>query len=319
MILLEARVEIEGLYKIEAVKLDGTRRLLADWFANTISNTGLDLIAQSTGSNSIVMQCCVVGSGTTPPDDVTFTQGTITTPLKTLTTTANATGAQVSAPYYGWWRRTFQFIPTGSAYNASEVGVGRSDGALPSQFTLFSRQLIVDGLGDPLTISVLADEYLDVTYELRIYPPLEDVEFALNITGTDPITHDCVLRATNVTTATFWGSPLQSNAGMQSPDTEVTSGTIGAITSGITGSHLSGSPTATNAAYSVGSYKRRATIVWGITAGNSVPGISAMYFIHSHGAYQVSFDPPILKDSNKILTLVTEVTWARRILLPGEL
>ena len=37
--------DVEGWYKFEAVRPDGTKRLLADWFPNLITDAGLERMA----------------------------------------------------------------------------------------------------------------------------------------------------------------------------------------------------------------------------------------------------------------------------------
>jgi len=60
MIALESQVS--GRFKIEAVKRNGDRRVLAE-FSNMILNSGLDLI----GTTTNYLNYCRVGSGTTAP------------------------------------------------------------------------------------------------------------------------------------------------------------------------------------------------------------------------------------------------------------
>ena len=81
-------------------------------------------------------------------------------------------GSTTSSPYYGYKIFTFRFNQGIAAGNISEIGVGWS-GTTPLQ--LFSRTLIKDINGDPTTITVLADETLDVIYELRLYAPETDL------------------------------------------------------------------------------------------------------------------------------------------------
>lgn len=55
------------------------------------------------------------------------------------------------------FRKKESFKPFGTAYNVSELGLGGSSAA-------YTRTLIRDSAGKPVSINIKADEYLDVTY-----------------------------------------------------------------------------------------------------------------------------------------------------------
>ena len=162
MITMQHETQCAGWFKIEATRPDGTRRVLADWFPNLILNGGLDRM----GANPDYLSWCQVGSGSTAP--VAAQTALVNRIAGTSTQQNNVSGAQASAPYYGWYRRTYRFAQGVAAGNLSEVGVGWATSG-----SLFSRALILDGGGSPTTITVLSDEVLDVTYELRRYPGTE--------------------------------------------------------------------------------------------------------------------------------------------------
>lgn len=321
MINIDVKIGMEGLFKIEAVKPDGSRRLLADWFYNTISNAGLDRVTTST-----YLETAFVGSGTTPPDDVTFTETSLTNPVRATSVISDTSGAlqhPVTLDWYGYRRKVYRIPPQGVAYNASEVAVGDFIAVGPPMtYQLFSRQLILDGLGSPTTISVLLDESLDITYELRNYPVLTDTAFNVNITGTTPVTHACVIRPSEVDSA-VWGNALgvgvYSLGPASSPIYYDSSSVLGPVTGEPTGSAAIGCDTETAAAYSAGSYRRDFTSVAGLTKANASGGIKCIGFRTSLGWFQVSFTPLIAKNSTKVLTLVFRLQWARRVLAPGDL
>jgi hypothetical protein len=215
----------------------------------------------------------------------------------------NDTGAQASAPYYGWRRMRFRFNAGTATGNLSEVGVGWNTG-------LFSRALIKDSNGDPTTITVLSNEYLDVTYELRLYPPLDDATFNVTISGTE---YACVLRASDVTSISYWppvvGQQAQvyNTAGLQ---IIAYNGDISAITARPSGVSATGF-TPTGNAYSNNSLEATGSWQLPLDSGNLSGGIKSIFFPTNHGAYQVSFTPPLPKDNTKTLTLNAKVSWAR--------
>ena len=296
MITMQHETQCAGWFKIEAIRPDGTRRVLADWFPNLILNGGLDRM----GANSEYLGWCQVGSGSTAP---VATQTALVNRIAGTNTHQNSVyGAQASAPYYGWFRRTFRFAQGVAAGNLSEVGVGWATSG-----SLFSRALILDGGGSPTTITVLSDEVLDVTYELRRYPGTVD------LTGTvvlDGVTHDWISRASGVTTNGIW----TESGPMVLDFAQSFSGDIGAVTA-LFPSGTSRTLSVTPLAYSSGSYTCAATVSAGLNDSNFAGGIRSIV-VRSYyariGSYQIQFDPAIPKDNTKVLSLTIQHSWARR-------
>lgn len=296
MITMQHETQCAGWFKIEATRPDGTRRVLADWFPNLILNGGLDRM----GANADYLNWCQVGSGSTAP--VATQTALVNRIAGTNTHQNNANGAQASAPYYGWLRRTYRFAQGVAAGNLSEVGVGWATSG-----SLFSRALILDGGGSPTTITVLSDEVLDVTYELRRYPGTVD------LTGTvvlDGVTHNWVSRASGVTIAAQWGGADV----MALDNASAYNGDIGAVTASAP-SGTTGLLTATPLAYSSGSYTRATTVSAGLNDGNLSGGIRSILLQRNAGGvgrYQIQFDPAIPKGNTKVLSLTIQHSWARR-------
>jgi len=155
--------------------------LLISFFRESLSNRN-----QSEG----FMSGIVVGSGTTPPvvTDTSlelFVAGTATQQGAVIPNVVNAT----VYPRYVTRAMTKRF--NGSALAGApltEVGVAitTNAGTTPNASTpLASRALITDTEGNPTSITVLADEYLDVTYEMTTYA-LDGVTgtLSINIDGT---------------------------------------------------------------------------------------------------------------------------------------
>lgn len=300
-VVIAARPRVAGWFKLEAIRPDGRVRPLTGWFPNLITDVGLNRMGQG---NYLV--ACQVGTNNTPPNvNDTALAGYV---AGTTTTQASSDGAQSTAPYYGWKRITYRFAEGTATGNIAEVAIA-SAAAFASAVN-FSRALVLDEFGDPTTVTVLSDEVLDVTYELRLYPPLVDVTGTLTVTGSG--THDYTLRASNVTSVTAWGMSLGNVVTLNpygSTHLSVYNGDIGAITSAPAGS--SGSVGVGTAAYSNTSYLRQGTGYFGLNVGNLVGGIRSIRFISSVGAYQYRVDPIIDKTSTKTLAITNQVSWAR--------
>lgn len=301
--MLNLHMGLAGRFTLRAVKPDGSSRLLADWFDNLILDQGLNRMG--TGA---FMSSCVVGAGSTDPT-------TIDTALEsyiagTSTIHSSSYGAQPTAPYYGWLRYTYRFAQGTAAGNIGEVGVGWATTDTP---TLFSRARIKDELGDPTVVTVLADEFLDVTYELRSYPPTVDgTPVVLNIDG---VNYTFTPRAMVVTSITVW-SPDNQAVGLSAHGGSwasfLHSGAIGAITSSPSGTsgHVSGQ---SNLEYSNNSLQRDMLFYWDLDYGNVPGGAQAVTVGTTLGDFQLSISPALPKTSLKVLSMTFRVTWARKV------
>ncbi len=296
---------VAGRFKIHALRLDvdgneipGTRRLAADWFDNLVVNAGLDRM----GTASDYLSTCMVGSGSAAPD-VGDTQ--LQARIASSTSTQSDNNGMVVSPRYGWRRKTFRFAAGVAAGNLSEVGVGWST------VSVFSRALILDGSGNPTTITVLADEVLDVTYELRAYVNESDVSFNVVISG---VTYACVLRPANISGSqgVQIGDVVTINGSNRANGVRTTeSSTLGSVTSMPSGPIMQ--MEYTNEAYVNGSYYRNHVLSAALNDSNFSTGIGAITISNTFSDFQISFTPKIPKDSTKVLTLQARSTWARHV------
>jgi hypothetical protein len=303
----EARVLLKGLFRIQKGKGD-LITFDSGWNDNLILDAGKNYI----GDSGNYLAYCHVGSGSTPP--VITNTALETFVAATNTVQAAAAGAQGGAPYYGWATRTLRFGEGDAAGNLSEVGIGWG----ASGSTLFSRALIVDGGGSPTTITVLSDEWLDVSYELRQYPPLVDV---IDTQVLDGETYDTTLRAAMVTSSFNWDVKNQAmgKTGLGASYYRVYDGNLGAITTSPSGSFAEGPNPSTgvvNSAYVNNSYQRDMTITYGLNEGNLGAGIRSLRFTTTGGGFQIQFDnqsagETIPKDATKQLVLDYRLSWDR--------
>lgn len=309
---------LSGHFKFVATKPDGTQRVLADWFSNLILDSGLNRL----GSGG-AWDRCQVGSGSTAP---AVGQTALTT-LVATTTTVQSTVAGTNTPTntYAYARRTYRFAAGTATGNLSEVGIGWA----AAGGGLFSRALITDGGGAPTTITVLADEVLDVIYEIRAYPTLTDQTFNLTIAS---VAYTFTVRPVRFSGDQSSGNkewPVQLVALMTSGATDpaasgspgsmhatASGSTLAAITaSAPTGTNLvspstSGNSAAFTAAYVNNSYQRTIRNTFGLTAGSASFG--GFVILSNLGDWQATVSPVIPKDATKILTLDYTIGWARK-------
>lgn len=130
-------------------------------FHNLVLTTGLARMAVGTW----IDRCCVGTGNSNPVASQVALDSFLASTTTTATGAADTGGIQVTtAPYYWFGRRTWRFSVGTATGNIAEVGLGWGNS------NLWNRALVKDASGNPTTITVLADEYLDVISEVRVYP-----------------------------------------------------------------------------------------------------------------------------------------------------
>lgn len=299
-------IAMAGEYTIRKYNAE-TGRLVQELgpFHNTITDIGLN--RAGTGSPVIY---CYVGTGTTPANISNTTMGNRIATTSTVQTNGSTSS---TTPYWFQYSRTFRFAAGAAAGNLTEVGVGWGDSTVTTNY-LWSRELTVDGSGNPVTITVLSNEFLDVTYSLRYYPNTSDFtgSFMIGATSYSYTGRIALIGSANVnfngainglSTQTFYGG-----AGCA----------LGPITGNITGASGSSgdSGTVTVAPYVANSLKRNSSCSYSLAQANVAGGIKA-FTLQFAGAsmittqYQILLNSVIAKDNTKTMTLNFENSWAR--------
>lgn len=298
--MAHAQIGFEGWFKFEAVNVrTGKRRPLADWFPNLILNNGLNLMGTTPPLGR-----AMVGTGTSTP---TVSQTQLDARIASTVTIESTIYGSNLIDNYAYVRRVFRFGVGVAAGNLTEVGVGNSD------TSCFSRALILDGGGSPTSVTVLSDEYLDVTYEVRSYPVVTDVLATINIAGVD---YDTIIRPSQfgawgdlnhlrwpTVTGGMAATPSNASPNMRS------AGTLGDYTVTAGGTSLANGSTA-YLAYTNNSYELTQRLTFGLTQGSADFGI--LEFYNALGRWKISFDPVVPKRSTNIFTLDFKLAWARK-------
>lgn len=295
-----------GRWSLKVMRPDGRVRKELE-FNNMILNSGLDALCAGNDNG----QAIVVGSGNTAPA-ATQTQ------LQTLVATQPGSypyytsAIESSAPYFGTSTVERQFPVGAAAGNLTEIGLcnGLDQVANP----LVSRALIVDGVGAPTALTVLADEILIATHYCRQYVPTSDVTGVVNISG---VNYSYTIRAAECTsndTGFRRVLDLLTTVGRIGGEAgfSASTATLGAIT-GIPAGEQSTVTSAdfTVAPYTAGTYYRDLTMNCPTSKMNSTGGIGSILINTSRGGYQMSFSPVIPKDATKILQMVWRFGVAR--------
>lgn len=291
--MIHAKLGVRGRFKIESVHPEtGKVTLLQDWANNTVLTSGMYQMSQRDGW----MDACQVGIDETFDPDPGFTAmpGWV---AGTTTKQENTTGAQPTAPFYGWRRTRFRF-PIGSITentNINRVGVGWDTQAGDTLVTLAKT---VDIDSNPTAITWKADEYLDVTYEFQYHPPTVDATGTVDFNG---VTYNYIVRAMDATSDSAWGSRIgqkiqhytPSNASWLAFNDDI-GATIEDVPSGLTASSDN------NNGYTIAPLNTKNVFV-GMNVGpgtNDVNGWSlttglllrSLQITTTAGSYQVQFD-----------------------------
>lgn len=155
---LQTGAKIGAKFKFIVKKQDGSISKETDWFHNLVLDAGL--LRMPIGP--WIDRCCV-GSGNSTP---IASQASLDAFVASTTVSLNGQAGWDSTtnPTYLYDRKTWRFAQGAAKGNLSEVGLGWGDNAL------WNRALIKDTTGNPATITILADEVLDVVAEIRVYP-----------------------------------------------------------------------------------------------------------------------------------------------------
>lgn len=311
------RVGLAGYFKLEKYKtaangdvIEESKEVCADWFPNLILNQGLDLLGSASTQLTIF---CRTGSGSTTPANTQTALVSQIASSSTYQASSFGTNNTVS-PYYGWRRVTYRFIAGVSTGNISEVGVGGGATTL-----LFSRALVLDGLGAPTTITVLSDEVLDVTYENRSYPDLTDHSGSFTL-GTEGGSYDYTIRCCGIsgssnTTLDGGGAILANavvnNSGVNNGVTGAETNVLLALTAARAGSTIA--TFGTMATYTNGNYYRDCSVLVDLNFGNFTTGLGRIIWdCNPLGTWQMVFPTTkIPKTNTKKFTIVTRFSWAR--------
>lgn len=313
--MLEIGAKVRGHFVLERYKGDENGNPIGEClerleFDNHITDTGMAQIynapADGFGVNYL-FGGCAVGTGNTAPAD-TDTQLAAFLSTQYNGQYNNSSTYIPGPPAYWKWLGTYQFATGTAEGNIAEIGIypfGRD------QTQLFSRALVLDGSGNPTTITVLSDEVLNVTYEFRTYIDTSDV---VGTFVSDGVTYDTVLRVSDIDTPPIMGRSIGNNGGMRINAYDGNLGTTTTAPSGNTALFPGGS--FSNFQLVGGQASADYTTTLGVNSGNWTNGVRAMTFWSNYHKFQMSFNDPntgkgIPKVSGEQMTVGVRFKWSR--------
>lgn len=307
-----AHLGLEGRFKIDKKKVGSDELIeVAPWQDNLILNRGLDALGEPQQRDlDGWMYTLAVGSGSTPPA-VTDT-GLVAKVAQTNRSTAagTVTSGRVLTPVpYGWYRKTYEFAAGAAAGNLSELGLKYSN----NDNLLNTRALIKDSSGQPTTITVLSDEILIVTYEVRVYVDMTDKTFNATIKGVDTV---ITVRPSQINDTDTWFSP-QSDFAFSDfvwgyywyyGGTGLGVGPVTGVPSGTRVSYTNVSMT--SHPYVPGSYRFETTGNMTLQNGAGLT-FTAAYGVSAIVPFQVGFSPGWAKTNAETVALRMALSWGR--------
>ena len=300
------KIGIEGYFRLRVFSADG-RFTGKDtgWIHNLITDQGKDALAQQTD----VMAWYHVGTSSAAPAVTdTWLGAHVASSNNVINNVKGVVGTS-----YGYRRQTIRFDVGAAAGNLQECAVGWSE----TTGTAFMHELVRNpSTGVAISITVLANEYLEFTYELRYNIPAGDFT---GVGAIDGIDYNFTMRAASCTDTSWWADRI----GLQiTADTGVGkhyayTGSIGAITTVPSGQSGDYTVNITVDSYNPGDYHREFTVTADTTEWNVAGGIiRSLTFGCTANRWQAEFDKVsdgtgIVKSGAGTLTMKYAVSWER--------
>ena len=308
----------KGIVTIDKGKMDKDGNPTSKERVSKFNNLILDSGLQRIGSNADWMNWLHLGTGITPPQALQSSLVNPTYKGNNLAPSKNThVGVDITDPQnpFVWITRVFRVVPQGVSKTYTELGVGWNDN------NLFSRTLIKDPQGNPNSISILGDEYLDVTYECRMYMPVDTAVYSVTPTGDDKQKRTITVHASMLSTVspTFgWGLGYDSsNAVPLSLLNNWSSNTHNRIFNGGRGGlyqNPEGSQVGSTFNYTSMTRVDAVTAQFSFTRDlpDNVGTIRTLQLSQSGYCYQMELDPPFVKTNEDRFNFGYQITWGRR-------
>ncbi len=286
-------IGLEGYYYIDLIDKDTGKVKQHLEFKNIITDFALDTIMSSfTTLTNGVFRFCGVGTGSSTPN---ASQTSLDNQVggRITTGTADSFGTN-TAPEYHWLRINRRFIE--SEVNGLLTEVAFFTSATGNNMT--SRALFLDARGQPTTITKTNQDLLDITYEIRLYAPTQDVTGTFEFRpGTSSV---YTIRPQGVLQTSGWVA-MMNRISAWLPSAFATSGTFFNTRTGFNnpsqGSLVSQVSSST---YITSTYTRDVRFFWNDLAANFDIATIVWRFVDRIGGdadwhWQMSLNPPVQK------------------------
>lgn len=298
---------VSGHVTLAVGKEDGSSHEVRADFPNMVLDSGLELYAEGTFVESLSTYAHVGSSGAA----VNAAQTVLLAPLGSSTSSAETYEVVSVDPFTVEHTSKYRFREGVAQGNVAEIGFGDRSSVYDP---LFSRALVLDEFGSPSAVTVLADEYLDVSYVLTFTTDIADVPFTMNLsTGSvSGVLRPSQLEALGSTSRDALG------AFAAEPDDlyDVSNGTLGPITGYPTGDTESSDAgvRAQATPYVPGTLYRDFEYKLDVQHGNLPSGGFSTARTRSSltkRPFQMSFDPPVPKTAERVFTFGIRISVGR--------
>lgn len=320
MLTVKSHVGVKAVFQFTTYNADGTVKEQSGDSPNIVLDQGLDRMGVGSYIDAVA-----VGTGNSEPAttqtalDVQVAYTSAEQGNYVLTYEAEPVPRYVLKKRYRFNAGAF------NNDNLTEVSIGWT----ASGFEAWNRALILDTLGVPTSLTLLSDEYLDVSILVYYYPPTEDSTQTLNVVdGEDQPLNEITITTRSANLGKFDPPTQYSRYGGVSIYGTVTAligqnywmtlhdGDIGINTSEPQGAQLAGTRYGDSSRvklvaddYIAGSHKATGSFVMQLDGGNGL--IRSMFIQTSLGCYQSQFEPPIEKLNTQTLTIPVALSWGR--------
>lgn len=295
----------KGVFKLYTER-EGKEVLLGQT-DNMVVDKGLDLICLK--DNGLVIAKCVLSADsslitadtTQIPSAIAISNNRISTEY----------GAKETAPYYYWYKTTFQFEANQAVGNLNKIGITDDNN------NIFSVAAFRDPEGNPTTIQLMESERLRVIYEYRVYVETSDVVlnnvklFTNNDNG-----YKITIRPASITdhSVARWlcnGLHMTSAYDYNGNNIIGFRGAIAGIKSAPVDQLFVKRDAFSSPSYQPGSLVKYFNVNFGYEEFNSTNGISSLLIATSRGCFQIGIDPPLVKNSQQLMSISIPITVSR--------
>lgn len=298
---MEIKFGVKGIVSYKKFKRDGTVTGQGE-FTNLILNNGLDLMG--TEGMSTYLGRAHVGTGTTAP---AVTDTALVAPVANVNRSSISALSSGGTPdWYHEYSAVFNFGEGVAEGNLTEFGISTTTNSF------FARALFKDEFGDPTTVTVLSDEFLSITYKLRLYINTTDVTGVVTLEGND---YNYTIRPALVgkVSTGYWSTSLDFtyHDNMYAVGGGITAFTASPPSSGAV------SATVNTAVYTPGNYYVDFVGYWQPSVANFGSGIGAITYCCQYNGdavyalWQIGFSPKIPKTNTKKLGMTIRLSWDR--------
>lgn len=303
---IKSHCKVGAKFKLIIHNGDGVPVRESEWFDNLVLNTGLDRMSVGTWIN----RCCVGTGNSTPTPTQTkldsFVAATTTVQVDNIDTSNIS-----STPPYFAAKRTWRFGAGIAAGNISEIGMGWTD------TDLWNRALIQDTGGNPTTITVLSDEYLDVVSEIRVYPN-ETINGSFDLLNKN---------GAIISTHSYIGMPWFDSAHFIAEKIDLANHSVfkpAEIYTGGIGTQITSTPIGTMQSFTTSnSYPNPRTVRSILSLALNDANLTHKSFLIKYAGllsqsvynagYKLEIDPPITKSPTQTMQYTFEMSWDRYV------